>query len=158
MIFTNTNDGGKTWKTDNTFAFTGEFSKRYNATCIPSDFYQDFDRILRVNVTCYNDSGYSQTYSFSRLKDSNEWINIVSKFDRFYFTKDKMFEPRTGYVSNNGGKDWKRKFYSNDLATDNIQALTDDLLFVLVCDGYPCGMMKSTNGGKTWQHFPPFIE
>ncbi len=158
VIFTNTNDGGKSWKTDNAFAFTGEFSKRYNATCEPSSFYQDFDGILRVYVTCYNDSSYSQTYSFSREKDSDEWVNFVSKFNRFYFTKDKMFEPRTGYVSNNGGKDWKRSFYSNYLDAESIKPVTDQLLFALECDGTPCWMMKSTNGGKTWQHFPPFQE
>lgn len=158
VIFTNSNDGGKTWKTDNAFAFTREFSKRYNATCIPSDFYQDFDQILHVNITCFNVSGYSQTYSFSRVKDSNEWVNIVSKFDRFYLTKGNVFEPRTGYVSYNGGKDWKRSFYSNNDPIENIKPVTDQLLFALVCDGIPCWMMKSLNGGKTWQRFPPFIE
>jgi hypothetical protein len=156
VILSKTSDGGKTWQSDDLFAFTGDLSARANASCEPGNFYQDLNHILHVSIICFNDSGYSQSFSFSRMEDGKNWGKIISKRGIFFITKNKLLNPSAGRESNNGGKDWiqlSEDEYS--IWADEIQAVTDDLLFARQYDGL--WMIKSNDGGDSWQEFSPRV-
>ncbi len=159
LLIYQTNDGGRSWQSNNLFEFALDITSRTPAKCEPDRFYQDLDQILHVSIICYNDSGFIQSYSFSRIENGKRWEKIISKRGIFFITNNKLLNPSEGRVSNNGGKDWIQ--LSEDvyyLSADNIQSLTDNLLFALRCDGTPCWMIKSTDGGDSWLDFSPFYE